>query len=500
MKKHSRSQPHQKPVDRRSRQKTTTSQTLSSEPITFHVTSLSHEGRGVAMYGANEIGLVENDLNHSESTQAGKKVFIRYALVGETVKAKLTKSHKRFDEAEMVELLSAPSKDRIQPSCKHFGQCGGCALQHLDVEAQLQHKQQVLASHLKHFANVEPVEWLTPIQNQKADYRRRARLGVRWLAKSQQLIIGFREVQSNHLTPISECTVLDQRVSTHLDALRNCLSQLDIRDKITHLEFALGDEDVALVLRHTVDMPQQDIDKLLDFVKSRAWQLYLLPDRYQSLRRIDQPDAIMRLHYALPAFDLKLAFSPMDFTQVNANVNQQTVSLACQLLELKTGERVLDLFCGLGNFSFALARCVGATGQVVAVEGVDEMVYRGNENATLNQIDHVQFYQQDLASDFSDQAWARQGFDALLIDPPRAGASQVMHYVANFKAKRIVYVSCDPATLARDTAILIAQGYQLCKAGVMDMFTHTEHVESMTLFKRIDATMIDLMATDLNLM
>lgn len=486
MKKYSRSQPHHKPVDRRSRQKVALSQTLSSESIKFHVTSLSHEGRGVAMYGANEIGLVGNDLSQNESTQAGKKVFIRYALAGETVQAKLTKSLKRFDEAEMVELLSAPSKDRIQPSCKHFGQCGGCALQHLDVEAQLAHKQQVLASHLKHFANVEPLEWLAPIQNQKADYRRRARLGVRWLTKSQQLIIGFRAVQSNHLTPISECTVLDDRVSAHLVALRNCLSQLDIREKITHLEFALGDEDIALVLRHTVDMPQQDIDKLFDFVKSRAWQLYLLPDQYQSLRQIDHPDATMRLQYALPAFDLKLVFSPMDFTQVNANVNQQMVSLACQLLNLKVGERVLDLFCGLGNFSFALARCVGATGQVVAVEGVDEMVHRGFENAKLNQIDNVQFYQQDLATDFSDQGWANQGFDALLIDPPRAGASQVMQYVAKFHAKRIVYVSCDPATLARDTAMLIAQGYRLCKAGVMDMFTHTEHVESITLFERTD--------------
>ena len=211
----------------------------------------------------------------------------------------------------------------------------------------------------------------------------------------------------------------------------------------------------------------------------------------QSLTRVDTKNATMRLHYRLAEFDLRLAFSPLDFTQVNAAVNQKMVHLACQLLDLKLGERVLDLFCGLGNFSLPLAKCVGPTGQVVAVEGVLDMVQRGQENARANQIENVAFYCQNLMQDFSDQIWAQQGFDAIVIDPPRAGAEQVMHYLAKFAALRIVYVSCDPATLARDAGILSQNGYRLLKVGVMDMFSHTEHVESIALFERVQVPVVD---------
>jgi len=193
----------------------------------------------------------------------------------------------------------------------------------------------------------------------------------------------------------------------------------------------------------------------------------------------------MRLHYSLPEFDLNFAFSPLDFTQVNPSVNQQMVQLACELLQLRQGERVLDLFCGLGNFTLPLARCVGTTGRVVGVEGSEDMVQRGTENAKRNEISQVEFYSQDLTKDFSHHSWAKQGFDALLIDPPRAGAYEVMQYIPNFGAKRIVYVSCNPATLARDASVLAEHGYQLKKAGVMDMFTHTGHVESIALFEKM---------------
>ena len=304
--------------------------------------------------------------------------------------------------------------------------------------------------------------------------------------------MGFREAGSNYLVPLQECPILDQRVSTHLADLNQVLKGLDAKDAITHLEFALGDSEVALLIRHVTKLAVQDIDKLLDFVKKQGWQLYLLPDNYQTLQRIDQENATMRLHYSLPEYGLQLAFSPLDFTQVNAEVNQKTIDQACQLLDLQKGERVLDLFCGLGNFSLPMAYCVGETGQVIGVEGIEDMVERGQENAARNQLKNLQFYAQDLTQDFSAQAWAKQGFDALLIDPPRAGAEVVMHYVANFGAKRIVYVSCDPATLARDAAILTQQGYRLTKAGVMDMFTHTEHVESMALFEKIAAEDCDV--------
>jgi 23S rRNA (uracil1939-C5)-methyltransferase len=452
------------------------------QPVTFQIHSLSHEGRGVACYG--------DQAGHA-TAQQGKKVFVRFALPHEKVLARVSKSHKRFEEAEMIRVLANPSPHRVRPDCAHFGICGGCALQHLDLAEQVRNKQQVLASHLEHFAGIQPQQWLPAIDNLQIDYRRRARMGVRWLAKQQQILLGFRQPSSNRLTPVQQCSVLDRRVSAHLTALTAVLAQLENRQQITHIEFALGDGEVALLIRHMLAFSKQDIDILLDFVKKRDWQLYFLPDRKQTLQRVDAENATMRLHYALPEFALDLAFSPLDFTQVNAAVNRKMVQLACQLLKLQPGETVLDLFCGLGNFSLPMARCVGSRGRVIAVEGVEEMVQRGEENALRNQIQQVQFYAQDLSQDFSDQLWAKQGFDAILIDPPRAGAELVMHYVANFAAKRIVYVSCNPATLARDAAILTQQGYRLTKAGIMDMFSHTEHVESIALFEKVATSMCD---------
>jgi 23S rRNA (uracil1939-C5)-methyltransferase len=246
----------------------------------------------------------------------------------------------------------------------------------------------------------------------------------------------------------------------------------------------VGDDGVAMIVRHLKPLSDADVQQLLDFAKPLGWQLYLQPDGYDTVHRIDDPNGAMRLHYELPDFNIKFAFSPLDFTQVNRDINRQMVKLACDLLDLQPGERVLDLFCGLGNFSLPLARCVGESGHVIAVEGSAEMVERGGENAALNQIGHVAFYAQDLTKDFSHQPWAAQGFDALLIDPPRSGAEEVMHYLPKFNAKRIVYVSCNPATLARDAGILAQAGYRMKKAGVMDMFTHTSHVESIALFEK----------------
>lgn len=448
----------------------------SSEVYTFHVESLSHEGRGIAHYDVQR--------GHP-AHKHGKKVFIQFALPNEQVKAKITHQVKRLEEADTLELLSEPSEHRIQPMCPHFQHCGGCNLQHMHPDEQIHFKQQVLASHLQHFAGIEPEVWLEPIRSQRSDYRRRARIGVRYIPKKQQLVMGFRERQSNRLIDIQHCPVLDQKLDQSLPDLKKLLQSLKGKADIGHIELAMGDDEVALLLRHTKALIQPDVQKLLDFAQKNHWQLYLQPEGTDSIHRVDvkQP---MRLHYRLEAFDVDFAFAPSDFTQVNATVNAQMVELACELLKLQQGERVLDLFCGLGNFSLPLARCVGQSGQVVAVEGSDDMVQRGTENALHNGLMQLSFYSHDLTKDFSQQTWAKQGFDALLIDPPRSGAEQVMHYISNFNAKRIVYVSCNPATLARDAAILIQQGYQLKKAGVMDMFTHTGHVESITLFEKIE--------------
>ena len=277
--------------------------------------------------------------------------------------------------------------------------------------------------------------------------------------------------------------VLDREFGS-ITALKQLLQSLKAKAAIGHIELAMGDDEIALLVRHTEKLSQQDVNQLKQFTLNKQWQLYLQPEGAESLHRVDDPTAAMRLHYHLDDFDLKFGFSPLDFTQVNSTINPQMVKLACDLLQLQQGERVLDLFCGLGNFTLPLARCVGETGQVVGVEGSEEMVRRAAENAEINGIIHAHFYSQDLTKDFSHHSWANQGFDALLIDPPRAGAEEIMHYVPKFGAKKIVYVSCNPATLARDAGVLVQHGYRLKKAGVMDMFTHTGHVESIALFEK----------------
>jgi 23S rRNA (uracil1939-C5)-methyltransferase len=448
-------------------------------PTTFTIESLSHEGRGVAHYGT--------DPEHSPEKN-GKKVFVSFALPNEIVTAKITESYKKYEEADTL-TVSNPSPDRVEPICPHFGLCGGCSLQHWAPDAQIAFKQSVLAEHFQHFGDLTPDVWLPPLRSTRTDYRRKARLGVKYVIKKDSLLVGFRERKSGFLAELEVCKVLDARIGERLTELKQLISSLGGRTEIPQLEIAVGDEidggeEVAMIVRHLAPLSDADVQAFLAFTGPLNWQLYLQPGNYDTVHRVDQPDGPMRLHYDLPDFDLRFAFSPLDFTQVNRDINRQMINLACDLLDLKAGERVLDLFCGLGNFSLPLARRVGPTGQVMAVEGSTEMVTRGFENAALNGLDNVQFFAQDLTKDFSSEPWAVQGFDALLIDPPRTGAEEVMHYLPRFNAKRIVYVSCNPATLARDAGILVAHGYRMKKAGVMDMFTHTGHVESIALFER----------------
>ena len=447
----------------------------AQQPIyTFQVESLSHEGRGIAHYGSHP--------DHPSEKQ-GKKVFIRYALPGETVRAQITNVVKRLEEADSTALLSEPAAIRIEPKCPHFTVCGGCNMQHIQLDEQIRLKQDVLKSHLEHFAGIQPEQWLPALRSSREDYRRKARIGVRYLPHKDKLVVGFRENQSNKLISIDRCMVLDREFGS-ITALKQLLQSLKAKAAIGHIELAMGDDEIALLVRHTEKLSQQDVNQLKQFALNKQWQLYLQPEGAESLHRVDDPTAAMRLHYHLDDFDLKFGFSPLDFTQVNSTINPQMVKLACDLLQLQQGERVLDLFCGLGNFTLPLARCVGETGQVVGVEGSEEMVRRAAENAEINGIIHAHFYSQDLTKDFSHHSWANQGFDALLIDPPRAGAEEIMHYVPKFGANKIVYVSCNPATLARDAGVLAQHGYRLKKAGVMDMFTHTGHVESIALFEK----------------
>lgn len=441
----------------------------------FKVERLSHEGRGIARYA---------DEPQHPIDKKGKSVFIRYALPGETVKAQITKQVSKLEEADCIELIGEPNPHRIQPICPHFGTCGGCNMQHIHPDEQIRLKHDVLKSHFSHFAGLEPKEWLEPLRSLRSDYRHKARIGVRYLPKQNKLLMGFREAQSNQLIEIGTCKILDVELDQALPEIKLLLESLKGKSSIGHIELAKGDCEISLLVRHTEKLKEDDVNLLQQYTLQKQWQLYLQPEGVDSLHRVDDAQAPMYLHYTLDDFGVEFAFNPTDFTQVNPSINPRMVKLACDLLKLQDGDKVLDLFCGLGNFSLPLAKSVGATGKVIAVEGSEEMVMRGTENALKNGISNVKFYSQDLTKDFSQYSWANQGFDALLIDPPRAGAEQVMHYAPKFGAKRIVYVSCNPATLARDAGILVQHGYQLTKAGVMDMFTHTGHVESIALFEK----------------
>ncbi|WP_323843455.1 23S rRNA (uracil(1939)-C(5))-methyltransferase RlmD [Moraxella sp. Pampa] len=449
--------------------------------VCFHITALTHDGRGIASY----------DESH-QPDKRGKKVFIDFALPNEIVQSVITNTKKSFDEGKAVAIIKA-SNDRQTPICQHFGVCGGCSLQHLDADKQISHKQSVLANHLRHHANTQPDNWLQPLIGERVAYRTKARLGVRYLPKNDTLIVGFRERTSNFLTNINDCPILDIRINQHLASLKHTLKELAGKGSITHLEFTTGDatSQVAMILRHVKPLNKKDKAILVAFCQSVGWQLYLQPNDINSVHRIDGKDLpnsqtvppIGGLFYELPSLNLTLECSPLDFTQVNLSVNRQMILLACKLLNLKQGEKVLDLFCGLGNFSLPMALYVGKTGKVIGVEGSTKMVERASMNAKANGICHATFYTQDLTQDFSEQPWV-QDVDAILIDPPRAGAIDVVKYLGKFNAKRIVYVSCDPATLARDTALIVTQGYRLTHAGVMDMFCHTSHVESIARFEK----------------
>jgi 23S rRNA (uracil1939-C5)-methyltransferase len=435
---------------------------IPSEPIELSIHGLAHDGRGVGQ------------------TEAGKTVFVDMALPGERVAMKYTYSRSKFDEGRCIEVLEA-ANNRVAPDCDHFGICGGCSMQHLAHSEQIQHKQSILVELLKHQADVTDYKLLKPIQSQPWSYRRKARLGVKYVHKKQTALVGFREKRSAFIADISDCSVLDDRVSKLLLPLREMITTLDGRERIPQIEVACGDNKVALVFRHLDPLSAADEEKLTRFAKEQDFELYLQPGGPDSVTKIWPDDKNLRLDYELPDYDLTLGFHPMDFTQVNADINLKMLKQAMALLQPAEGERILDLFCGLGNFSLPIATS-GA--EVVAVEGDERMVHRGYENAKRNNLTNVSFHAADLTQDLTQMDWASAAFDKILIDPPRSGALEIVQDIHRFNANRIVYVSCNPITLARDTKVLLDSGYTLISAGVMDMFPHTAHVESIALFEK----------------
>ncbi|HEX7326342.1 MAG TPA: 23S rRNA (uracil(1939)-C(5))-methyltransferase RlmD [Rhodanobacteraceae bacterium] len=425
------------------------------------IEGLSHDGRGVARVD-------------------GKAVFVADALPGERVRARVVHAHRRFDDAQ-VEAVLATAPERVVPRCPHFGVCGGCVLQHMAPGAQIAAKQDVLAQNLARIGHVEPARWLEPLTGNPWGYRRRARLSVKHVAKKGKVLVGFRERDPRFVADLAHCDVLDPALAGHLDRLGELLNAMQGAESIPQIEFAAGDAAKALVFRHLVPLPEGDLEKLAAFGSELGFSILLQPGGADSVHPLPGADMPL-LSYALPAYELQLTFGPLDFIQVNAELNRRMIDRALDLLQPGADDRVLDLFCGLGNFSLPIAR---RAAHVCGVEGDTGLVARARANAEANAIGNAEFFVGDLAGDVRGSTWARAEWDLLLLDPPRSGAEALLQALPGKSVRRVAYVSCHPASLARDAGTLVnAHKFKLAAAGVMDMFPHTAHVESIALFER----------------
>jgi 23S rRNA (uracil1939-C5)-methyltransferase len=423
------------------------------------IESLAHDGRGVA---------------HVD----GKVVFIDEALPGEEVEFLYTEIRKDYAEGKVVKLLSRAA-DRTEPLCAHYGVCGGCSFQHVESSAQIRIKQELLNEQFKRIGKVEVPELWAPLIGPHWGYRRKARMGVKYVAKKERVLVGFRERRHPYLAEINSCVVMHPIVGTKLLALGEMISELSIRDKIPQIEVAIGDDQCVLSIRVLEPETAADQERMRAFGKEHNMSLCIQskgPDTIIPL--VGEPEVIPT--YALPDQDIEFKFRPAMFTQVNYEINKQMINRVLDTMALTENDTVLDLFCGLGNFTLPMAKFAGS---VVGIEGDQPLVNHAKENALHNNIHNVEFYAADLSKDISDQPWANRHYNKIMLDPSRAGASDVLKYFKQWQPEQIVYVSCNPSTLARDAGILVNElGYKLVKAGVMDMFPQTGHVESMALF------------------
>ena len=431
---------------------------LPAGSYTAEVTGLDHEGRGVARLD-------------------GKVTFIADALPGETVEFRYTGRWRDRDEGQ-VTAVTVASPQRVAPPCVHFGVCGGCALQHLDPAQQLVWKQSELLHSLSRIGRVEPIEVAPPLTGDSLGYRRRARLGVKFVERKGGTLVGFRERGCSFLATLESCVVLDPRVGLKLKAIAAMIDRLAIRQAIPQIEMAAADH-VTLVFRVMQNPSEQDREILAAFAAEHDFEILLQPAGLDSIVALTPPRR--ELSYSPDGSAARLSFLPADFIQVNGAMSQSMVRQSLDWLAPKPGEAVLELFAGLGNFTVPLAK---AGAQVTAVEGDAGLVARGAANCVANGVGEVRWHVADLFKPDRKAEYLQQHYPAVLIDPPRAGAQEIMPLLIANKPQRILYVSCHPGTLARDAALLAEGGYRLRKAGVMDMFPHTSHVESMALFER----------------
>lgn len=443
---------------------------MTAEDEWLKVESLDLEGQGVA---------------HNAE---GKVVFIDGALPGEEVRVRTTKRKNNWERAELQD-LRRESAQRVVPRCRHFGTCGGCKLQHLHVGAQVATKQRALEDALWHLGKVRPERMLRPIEGPAWGYRYRARLSVRHVVKKGKVLVGFHERQSSYVADMDSCEVLPPHLSALLVPLRELIASMDQRDRLPQIEVAIGDDVTALVLRHLEALSGGDLAKLRAFGAAHGIQWWLQPRGPDSVQRLDEGGP--ELAYTLPEFGITMPFKPTDFTQVNHQINRVLVSTALRLLDAQPAERVIDWFCGLGNFTLPIAT---RAREVLGIEGSDALVERAGENALRNGLaQRTAFVASNLFELTPQDLIAHGRADRWLVDPPREGAFALAKAVADLHAdpaagdwrppRRIVYVSCNPATLARDAGLLVHQGgYRLVAAGAVNMFPHTAHVESMAVF------------------
>jgi 23S rRNA (uracil1939-C5)-methyltransferase len=436
------------------------------EPETALIESATHDGKGIAAV-------------------AGKKVFVSGALVGETVRFVRRKRRRNYDEAELLEVLEA-STARIEPRCAAFASCGGCSLQHISATDQRVIKHRALVDNLQRIGQVEPQRWLEPLFDASDEggwkYRRRARLAAKDVAGKGRVLVGFRESHAPYVCDMHRCEVLASPVDGLIDPLSELIGRLSISARLPQIEVAVADNVTELVFRVLDPPTDEDLSALAGFAVEHDLQIALQSKGPDSVVPLKSGDTVKPLQYSLPDYDVTIEFSATDFVQVNGAVNRLMVAQAIELLDVGADHRVLDLYCGIGNFSLPLAR---KSGHVLGIEGELQQVRRSQANATLNNITNCEFRQADLSAIEGNEGWIRDRWDRVLLDPARSGAEEVIANMSAIGPARIVYVSCHPGTLARDAGVLVREhGYTLEAAGIIDMFPHTGHVESIAVFHK----------------
>lgn len=423
------------------------------------IDGFTHDGRGVARID-------------------GKAVFVTGALVGERVRAQHVARNRHFDEAKVLEILQA-SPDRVEPKCPHFGLCSGCVLQHLSAEKQIQAKQTTLMDNLQRIGHVQPQQILPVLSADAWGYRRKGRFSVRYVEKKGRVLVGFREIDPRFVADLKQCDTIIPELSQLIEPLSELINAMQAKLEIRQVEFISGNGPIALVFRNFVTLPESDLDLLRLFETEHVVQIYLQPgDIYSVFPLHANPEPLI---FDIANHSINFQFQPLDFIQVNAKMNEALIDQSISLLEPQSDDVILDLFCGLGNFSLPLAKLAS---EVVGVEGDQNLVSRAKENAIRNHIDNVNFFAADLNQPISAQWWKPKHFNKILLDPPRAGAIEVLKQLNLQGVNKIVYISCHPASLARDAGYLVNErGYRLVKAGAMDMFPQTAHVESIAVFE-----------------